>query len=113
MEKITDGIDFILNTTNANLNWEVYLNSLAPKGTLHTVGVVPDPIPAPAFPMIVGQKSISGSPLGSPALTRQMLELCARHAINPIIEEFSLADVNDAFAHLEAGKARYSVVLKM
>ena len=62
---------------------------------------------------IVGARQTGKSTLSSPALTRQMLEFCARHAINPIIEEFSLADVNDAFAHLEAGKARYRVVLKM
>ena len=112
LEKITGSMDFIINTTNANLNWEVYLNALAPKGRLHTVGIVPDPIPVPAFPAIVGQKSVSGSPLGSPATINQMLEFCARHSILPVTEEFSMSDVNNAFEHLEAGKARYRIVLK-
>ncbi len=112
LEKIAGSMDFIINTTNVDLNWESYINALAPKGRLHTVGVVPNPIPVPAFPVIVGQKSVSGSPLGSPATINQMLEFCARHSIEPVTEEFAMSDVNHAFEHLEAGKARYRVVLK-
>ena len=88
------------------------LNALAPKGRLHTVGIIPEPIAVPSFPAIIGQKSVSGSPLGSPATINQMLEFCARHSILPVTEEFAMSDVNNAFEHLEAGKARYRVVLK-
>jgi len=56
---------------------------------------------------------VAGSPLGSPALTRTMLEFCVRHAIYPTVEEFPLEQVNEAMAHLEAGKARYRIVLKV
>lgn len=112
LERAASSFDFILNTTNANLNWEAYLNLLAPNGVLHTVGVVPDPIPVPAFPLILGQKSVSGSPLGSPATINQMLEFSARHSISPMTEEFNMSDVNDAFEHLKAGKARYRIVLR-
>jgi len=112
MGKVAGTYDFILNTTNVNLNWDAYLNALGAKGVLHTVGAVPDPIPAPAFTLIGQQKSISGSPLGSPALTRKMLEFCARHNIETVTEEFDLKNVNDALAHLESGKARYRIVLR-
>jgi uncharacterized zinc-type alcohol dehydrogenase-like protein len=61
--------------------------------------------------MIVGQKSFSGSPLGSPATTRKMLDFCARHGIEAVTEHFPMSDVNEALAHLEAAKARYRVVL--
>ena len=105
--------DFILNTTNANLDWATYISLLAPKGRLHTVGAVPEPFSLAAFPMITGQKSLSGSPLGSPATTRLMLEFCARHGIHVMAEEFALENVNEAIEHLEAGKARYRVVLKV
>ena len=94
------------------MNWEVYLNALAPKGRLHTVGVVPDPMPIPAFPTILGQKSISGSPLGSPATINQMMEFSARHSIMPVTEEFAMSEVNDAFEHLKNGKARFRIVLR-
>lgn len=113
MEKIAGSLDFILNTTNVTLNWQSYLDALAPQGTFHTVGAVLEPIPVPAFTLISGEKSVSGSPLGSPALTRDMLRFCARHDIRPVTEGFALSEVNEALEHLEAGKARYRIVLKV
>ncbi len=112
LESIAGSLDFILNTTNVSLDWNSYLTTLAPKGKLHTVGAVLEPMGIPAFSLIGGEKSVGGSPLGSPALTRTMLEFCVRHDIYPIVEEFPMAEVNDAIAHLEAGKARYRIVLK-
>lgn len=69
------------DTINANLAWDLYLNALGPCGGLHTVGVVPDPIPALAFTLIAAQRSIPGSPFGSPATILDMLEFCLRHGI--------------------------------
>jgi len=86
---------------------------LAPKGRLHNVGAVLEPMAIPAFTLLVGEKSVGASPLGSPALTKRMLEFCVRHNIYPDVEEFPLEKVNDALTHLEAGKARYRIVLKV
>ncbi len=36
----------------------------------------------------------------------------ARHRIEPVVEYFPMSRVNEAIAHLEAGKARYRVVLE-
>jgi uncharacterized zinc-type alcohol dehydrogenase-like protein len=104
--------DFIISTVNVMLDWPAYLAALAPRGRLHTVGAVLEPIPVPAFPLIMGQKSVSGSPLGSPATLTSMLEFCARHGIAPVTEEFPLSRVNDALARLESGMARYRVVVR-
>jgi uncharacterized zinc-type alcohol dehydrogenase-like protein len=71
-----------------------------------------EPIPVAVFPLLVGQKSISGSPLGSPATTATMLGFCERHGIAPTIEMFPMSRVNDALDHLRAGKARYRIVLE-
>ena len=113
LETIMGSLNFILNTTNVTLDWNAYLMTLAPKGRLHNVGAVLEPMAIPAFTLLVGEKSVGGSPLGSPELTRKMLEFCVRHNIYPDTEEFPLDKVNDALAHLEAGKARYRIVLKM
>ena len=112
LASIRGKLNFVLNTTNVSLDWNSYLTTLAPKGTFHTVGAVLEPMPIPAFSLIGGEKSVSGSPLGSPALTRTMLEFCVRHDIYPIVEEFPLNKVNEALRHLEEGKARYRIVLK-
>ena len=112
LESIAGSLNFILNTTNVKLDWNAYLTTLAPQGKLHTVGAVLEPMEIPAFSLIGGEKSVGGSPLGSIALTRKMLEFCVRHDIYPTVEEFEMEDVNDAIKHLEDGKVRFRVVLK-
>jgi len=112
LAKIAGTLNFILNTANVTLDWNSYLVALAPKGKFHNVGAVLEPLAIPAFTLLTGQKSVTGSPLGSPALTRTMLEFCVRHDIYPITEEYPMAKVNEALAHLESGKARYRIVLK-
>ncbi|MCL4121822.1 UNVERIFIED_CONTAM: hypothetical protein GTU68_045483 [Idotea baltica] len=112
LKSIRGKLNFILNTTNVDLDWNAYLGCLAPQGNLHTVGAVLQPMAIPAFSLIGGEKSVSGSPLGSPALTATMLEFCVRHDIYPTVEEFAMEEVNDALAHLESGKARFRIVLK-
>jgi uncharacterized zinc-type alcohol dehydrogenase-like protein len=109
---VANSFDLILSTVNADLDWNAYIAMLRPKGRLHFVGVVPSPISSPVFPMILGQKSISGSPLGSPVTVSRMLEFAARHGVEPITETFNFGEVNAAMAHLKSGKARYRIVLK-
>jgi uncharacterized zinc-type alcohol dehydrogenase-like protein len=65
----------------------------------------------PAFGLILGQKSVSGSPKGSPTTIDRMLAFSARHSVAPITETFPMSKVNDALEHLRAGKARYRIVL--
>lgn len=112
IEAVTNSFDLILSTVNGDLDWGMYINALRPKGRLHFVGVVPNAIQANAFPLIVGQKSLSGSPLGSPITVAKMLDFAARHGIEPVTETFTFSQVNEALAHLAAGKARYRIVLK-
>jgi alcohol/geraniol dehydrogenase (NADP+) len=112
LESIRGQLQFILSTVNATMDWQVYVDCLAPRGRLHTVGAVAEPIALAAFPLLQGQKSLSGSPLGSPNTASQMLEFCGRHGIAPITEQFPMSRINEALAHVESGKARYRVVLK-
>jgi uncharacterized zinc-type alcohol dehydrogenase-like protein len=112
LAKIASSFNFILSTVDANLDWNAYLSALGPKGHLHIVGVTPDPIPAPSFALVAAQRSIGGSPSGAPRTVDRMLDFCARHGVKPVTEEFPMSKANEALAHLEAGKARYRIVLK-
>jgi uncharacterized zinc-type alcohol dehydrogenase-like protein len=103
--------DLILDTVNVSLDWNALLGALAPGGKLHVVGAVLEPIPVPAFALISGQKSISGSPTGSRSAIDAMLAFAARHAIAPQTEHFPMRKVNAALDHLRAGRARYRIVL--
>lgn len=112
LEAAAGQFDLIICTANANLDWDLYIQALRPKGRLHFVGVVPDAISTQAFSLIAGQKSISGSPLGTPSTIAKMLDFATHHHIAPITEHFPMTDVNAAIAHLKAGKARYRIVLQ-
>ncbi len=112
MQAIAGTLDFLLVTASADLDWNSLIATLGPKGRIHFVGIVPSAIPVHVFNLIPRQRSISGSPVGSPALMRTMLEFCARHGIVPQVEHFPMSRVNDAIQHLRDGKARYRVVLE-
>jgi alcohol/geraniol dehydrogenase (NADP+) len=111
LKKVRGRFDFIIVTANVTLPWTAYLAALAPKGKLHFVGAVLEPLPVPVF-NIMAQKSVSATGTGSPAAILQMLDFCARHAIAPQVETFPMAKVNEALEHLRAGKARYRIVLQ-
>ena len=111
LKKIAGSLDLIISTINVPLDIPGILGTLAPKGILHVVGAVLEPMPIPAFGLIMGQKSVAGSPVGSPTAIDRMLAFSARHSIAPITETFPMSEVNDALDHLRAGKARYRIVL--
>lgn len=112
MKKIAGSLDFIISTVNAPLDWDAIIAALAPKGRLHFVGAVLDPVPVQVMSLIAQQRVISGSPVGSPTTIATMLEFCGRHDIQPITENFPMSAVNDALEHLRSGKARYRIVLQ-
>jgi uncharacterized zinc-type alcohol dehydrogenase-like protein len=111
IEKLAGTFDLIIDTVNATLDWNGLLNALAPNGRLHVVGAVPEPIPVPVFTLLMGQKSVSGSPTGSRGAIDSMLNFAARHQVTPQTEHFPMSKVNEAMEHLRAGKARYRIVL--
>ncbi len=112
LEEIAGSFALILSTVSASLDWNAYIAALRPKGRLHIVGIVPQPVSVEVMPMVLGQKSVSASPLGSPATTAKMLEFAVRHRIQPTIETFKFSQINDAMEKLRNGKPRYRLVLK-
>ena len=111
IKKLAGSFDLLISTVNASLDWGALIEALAPNGRLHNVGAVLEPIPVSAFSLLVGQRSVSGSPTGSPVDIATMLDFAARHKIAPQTEHFPMSQINEAFARLESGKARYRIVL--
>jgi uncharacterized zinc-type alcohol dehydrogenase-like protein len=111
MKEVVGTMDLILNTANADQDWGVYVASLRPTGTLAFVGVPPSPVSIHAFPLISGQRAISGSPIGSPYMLKEMLDVAARHGVKATTELFPMAQVNEAIEKVKKGKVRYRAVL--
>jgi uncharacterized zinc-type alcohol dehydrogenase-like protein len=103
--------DFILNTANADQDWGTYMQALRPTGTLCFVGVPPSPVAIQAFPLISGQRSISGSPIGPPNRIREMMNVAARHGVKAQTEAFPMTKANEAIEKVKKNKVRYRAVL--
>lgn len=103
--------NMVLSTVNVSMNWAAILETLAPRGRIHSVGAVDVPLEVPIFPLIMGERAISASPVGAPNAINNMLTFAARHNIAPQTEHFPMASINDALEHLRSGQARYRVVL--
>ena len=111
IKKLAGSFDLLISTVNVKLDWDALIGTLAANGRLHIVGVVLEAIPVSAFSLIIQQRSVSGSPAASPVATEEMLEFASRHNIAPQTEHFPMSKINEAFARLESGNARYRIVL--
>jgi uncharacterized zinc-type alcohol dehydrogenase-like protein len=96
---------------SADQDWQAFVNTLRPKGVMCMVGVPPSPMTIQAFPLISGQRAISGSNTGSPRDLFEMLDVAARHGVKAITERFAMAKANEAIAKVKKSKVRYRAVL--
>ncbi|MCA9787168.1 MAG: NAD(P)-dependent alcohol dehydrogenase [Candidatus Cloacimonetes bacterium] len=103
--------DFILSTVNVKLDWGLYINTLKPKGRMHFVGATLEPLDVGVFSLMMGQRSISSSPVGSPTTMETMLDFAARHGIKAQVESYPMSQINVAFDRLRSGKTKYRIVL--
>jgi uncharacterized zinc-type alcohol dehydrogenase-like protein len=111
LKRLAGYFDFILSTINADQDWNAYVNGLRPRGTLCFVGVPPAPVSVPALPLVAGQKVITGSPIGSPRMLVEMLDVAARHKVQAMTEAFPMAKANDAVIKVKKNNVRYRAVL--
>ena len=111
MKKLGGSFDFLLSTVNADQDWGGYINALRPRGSLCIVGVPPSPIALQAFPLVAGQKSLAGSPTGSPSDIAEMLDVAARHSVKAVTERFAMDKANEAVAKVKKNQVRYRAVL--
>ena len=103
--------DLLISTVNVSLDWNLYLNIIKPRGRLHFVGAVLEPIKSSVFSLMTGRRSISGSPVGSPKNIKKMLNFCVDHNIKPIVEHFKFSDINKAIEKVRSNQVRFRAVL--
>lgn len=104
--------DLIISTVAVSLDWEAYISTLAPRGRLHFVGALTQPLKISVFSLMSQQRSVSSSPVGSPATIKKMLEFAKLHDIKPVIETYSFDQINQALERLRTGDVKYRIVLK-
>jgi uncharacterized zinc-type alcohol dehydrogenase-like protein len=111
IKRLGGTFDLLISTVNVKLDWDALIGTLAPNGRLHVLGAVLEPLPVSALSLMFQQRSVSSSPTGSPVTIETMLDFAARHKIAPQTEHMPMSKINEAFARLASGKARYRIVL--
>ena len=113
MRRHAGSFDFILDTVSAAHDICAYLELLGNDGNLTLVGAPAQPFQIPAFSLLSGQRSLSGSINGGLPETQEMLDFCGEHKITADVEVIPIQRVNEAYERLLKADVKYRFVIDM
>jgi uncharacterized zinc-type alcohol dehydrogenase-like protein len=113
MQKHAGSFDFILDAVSADHDINAYINLLRRDGNITLVGAPEKPLAVPAFGLIMGRRSLSGSPIGGIAETQEMLDFCGKHNITSDVEVIPIQKVNEAYERLLKADVKYRFSIDM
>ncbi len=113
MAKHAGSFDFILDAVAADHDVNSYIHLLRRDGNLTLVGAPENPLAVSAFGLIMGRRSLSGSPIGSLAETQEMLDFCGQHNIISDVEVIPIQKVNEAYERLLKSDVKYRFSIDM
>ncbi|MGA2217511.1 MAG: NAD(P)-dependent alcohol dehydrogenase, partial [Terracidiphilus sp.] len=107
MAKHAGSFDFILDAVAADHDINAYIGLLRRDGNITLVGAPEKPLPVSAFGLIMGRRSLSGSPIGGLAETQEMLDFCGAHNIVADVEVIPIQKVDEAYERLLRSDVKY------
>jgi len=113
MQKHAGSFDFILDAVAADHDINAYINLLGRDGNITLVGAPEKPLPVSAFSLIMGRRSLSGSPIGGIAETQEMLDFCGEHNITADVEVIPIQMVNEAYERMVRSDVKYRFSIDM
>jgi uncharacterized zinc-type alcohol dehydrogenase-like protein len=113
MQKHAASFDFILDAVAANHDINAYLSLLAIDGNITLVGAPDKPLPVSAFSLIMGRRSLSGSPIGGIAETQEMLDFCGDRNITADVEVIPIQKINEAYERMVKSDVKYRFSIDM
>jgi alcohol dehydrogenase (NADP+) len=113
MQQHTGTFDFILDAVSADHDINAYINLLRRDGNITLVGAPEKPLAVSAFSLLMGRRSLSGSPIGGIAETQEMLDFCGKHNITADVEVIPIQKVNDAYERLLRSDVKYRFSIDM
>jgi alcohol dehydrogenase (NADP+) len=113
MQKHAGSFDFILDAVSAEHDVNAYINLLRRDGNLTMVGAPEKPLAVPVFGLIMGRRSLSGSPIGGIRETQEMLDFCGEHNITSDVEVIPIQKVNEAYERLLKSDVKYRFSIDM
>src|SRR6266852_227074 len=113
MQKHVGSFDFILDAVSADHDINAYINLLRRDGNITLVGAPEKPLAVSAFGLLMGRRSLSGSPIGGIAETQEMLDFCGQHNITADVEVIPIQKVNEAYERLLKADVKYRFSIDM
>ncbi len=111
LEQLARSFDLVVSTLSATVDMTAYLGLLKLDGTLVNVGAPEEPLSVPAFALINGRRSLSGSLIGGIKETQEMLDFCAEHGLGAEIEVIGADQIDEAYDRVVASDVRYRFVI--
>jgi uncharacterized zinc-type alcohol dehydrogenase-like protein len=113
MQKHLGSFDFILDAVSADHDINAYVNLLHRDGNIVMVGAPEKPLAVSVFSLIMGRRSLSGSPIGGIGETQEMLDFCGKHNIVSDVEVIPIQKVNEAYERLLKSDVKYRFSIDM
>jgi len=113
MQKHAGSFDFILDAVSADHDINAYINLLRRDGNITLVGAPEKPLAVSAFGLLMGRRSLSGSPIGGIPETQEMLDFCGQHNITADVEIIPIQKVNEAYERLLKSDVKYRFSIDM
>jgi uncharacterized zinc-type alcohol dehydrogenase-like protein len=113
MQKHAGSFDFILDAVAADHDINAYINLLGIDGNITLVGAPEKPLAVSAFGLIMGRRSLSGSPIGGLPETQEMLDFCGQHNITADVEIIPIQKVNEAHERMLKSDVKYRFSIDM
>ena len=107
------GAQAILATAPDSKSMSALIDGLGPTGRLVVVGISSDPIAVTPLQLIVGERGLQGSAVGTPTDSEDTMNFAELTGVRPMIETYPLQKAAEAYTRMMSGKAEFRVVLTM
>src|ERR1700678_2060988 len=113
MQKHAGSFDFIIDAVSADHDINAYIQLLRRDGNITLVGAPEKPLDVSAFGLIMGRRSLSGSPIGGIPETQEMLDFCGANHITADVEVIPIQKINEAYERMVRSDVKYRFSIDM
>ncbi|MDX3353688.1 alcohol dehydrogenase [Streptomyces sp. ME01-24h] len=105
------GATVVLATASNSAAMAAGVEGLRPRGQLIVIGVDDQPLPITPGQLVLSARSVVGHPTGTSRDVEHTMNFSALAGVRPMTETVPLEEINEAFARMMSGAARFRMVL--